>query len=120
MSVSLVYSAPILVPFALETVEHVVEGRHDAPDLVHALDPKPLPGPQQVHGLHAPHEPLEWHERTSQQEGIRREGDREPSDDYQRLRRPDRRVDLDWAQEQKNRDPAEQPRVYREDTPEER
>lgn len=110
----------ILMPFALEAIEHVVEGGHDAADLVAPADRKALPGPQQVNGVHAPRKPLEWHDRTSQQGCVRRERDREATDDHQRLRCPDRRIDLDRAHEQKHRDPAEESRVDGEDTREER
>ena len=75
---------------------------------------------QHVHRVHAPRQPLERPKRAPQQEGVSRERDHEPSDDDQRLRCPDRRIDLDRADEQKHCDPAEQPRVHREDSPEER
>ena len=114
------HPAAVLVPFALEPVEHLIEGRDDAADLVAAPDRKTLARPQQIHCLHAPGELLERHERASQQEGISHDRDREPSEDDQRLRCADRRIDLDRGHKQKHRDRAEEPRVDREDAPEER
>ena len=61
-----------LLPFALEPVEHAVESRDDATDLVVADHLEPLSRPQQVDHLHPLRQPPERRERAPQQDRVRR------------------------------------------------
>ena len=78
-----------LLALALEPVEHPVEGDDDAADLVVADDRQALAGTQQVDRLHPLRQPLEAaRPPVAAEDAFAVNGDHQPSDDDQRLRRP--------------------------------
>ena len=104
----------------LEPVEHMVEGDHDAADLVPAQDLETLTGTKQVDPLHSLCKALQRGERASQEDGVGDHGHHQRPHDHEGLRRPDRSIDLDRTEQKQRGENAEQPGVDREHTPEDR
>src|SRR5687767_7946267 len=91
-------TASALLAFALEPVEHSIEGDDDTADLILAKDLQTLARAEKVDGLHSLCQALKRRQRSAQEVGIRGQRPYQPQDDDQRLYRLDRSIDLDGAE----------------------
>ena len=110
---------PLSPTLALEPVEHLIEGAHDASDFVVSCDREALAGAKEIDRLHPLSQPLKRRDHPPQEQRVRRHRDYEPRQNYDHLNRPYGVADLHGAGDQQNRDRNQQARVDGQDPPEE-
>ena len=113
-------AAAALATLSLQSVEHLIEGGDRLGHLGAALLDQSLPGLQQVDRSHPLDQPLDGRQRPSQQQKVGDEHRDQADDEVERLDNRERRMNGPRGQHKHERADQQQPRVDREDAPDQR